>query len=242
MPRSEINMPRTVIGSTVGNALSFAGNNGSNRVAITTDVSQRGMSQIFFSAWIYPIAGSTNRRFIYLTNTADNNKHFDLYLQGTSGILIFESQYSDGNVVWFGPAPTENVWSHIIVGYNNSAPGNTPVLYVNGVSQSFSLNTGRAGTATHTDELLYLGNLHAANRAYNGYLDEIRFYNRLPTANDVSALFAKQNLLDGNRGIWRFDDLSGGTTPDTSGRSARGTITGAIRVDGTVNSYRNAVI
>ncbi|MDD4027297.1 MAG: LamG domain-containing protein, partial [Candidatus Shapirobacteria bacterium] len=61
------------------------------------------------------------------------------------------------------------------------------------------------------------------NFQYNGYLDELRLYNRTLSPGEVSTLY---NFAPGPVGYWDFNDGSGTIAQDKSGNGLNGTVTG----------------
>jgi hypothetical protein len=116
--------------------------------------------------------------------------HLMVQAWGTGGVLR--------NGFRSNRAITDALWHHVVYNYDNTATGFT-ALYVDGVldrsepvSGSWSWDAARP---------LEIGRSHdPAWRAFDGYLDDFRFYKRLLTATEVAQLYAG----DGARALPSF--------------------------------------
>ncbi|MEO8215196.1 MAG: LamG domain-containing protein, partial [Myxococcales bacterium] len=80
-------------------------------------------------------------------------------------------------------------WYHVAVTYDGTTYTNVPKLYINGVSQSLTQRTAPANNAQISNSGTgYIGNNSGHIRVFGGYLDDMRLYDRVLTATEISSL------------------------------------------------------
>ncbi len=171
-----------------------------------------------------------------------------LILATTANNIIYmgfrgSADLSSGNNV----IPTGS-WTHLIWVYTggDKSLDASYALYVNGVSQSFTRG-GVNGSATTTNKL---GNEQNNSGYYDGMIDDVRVYNRVLSADEISQLYTNPGNITTTAvgtiepttsiptataaekaptpvGYWKFDDLSGSTAQDSTSNNLDGTVTGA---------------
>jgi len=127
----------------------------------------------------------------YMTGVTQTDKWMFNKVPG-SGNMGYRLGISSANVGWqvagasawsyhlYDPSPAPlNAWTHVAATYE----GNTMLLYVNGVKVS-SLSRPEYGIYPSSIPL-YLGTWAPGNAFYTGCLDEIRFYNKALTADEI---------------------------------------------------------
>jgi len=149
-----------------------------------------GITNIFdgggsVSVWITPLSfgGGDNGRIL---DKADANLANDGWLLNLNNTNVtetfgFTQTFSGGAGFWVAPdnALTAGDTFHIAVSYDSSSPANTPLLYINGIAASLTQRLIPSGTATDDSALqLWIGNCLAANRAFDGVIDEVRLSRR----------------------------------------------------------------
>lgn len=75
---------------------------------------------------------------------------------------------------------------HVAITYNNSAVGNDPIIYIDGVAQTLTEVTTPIGNAITNASNYILGNRGAGDRPMNGILDEFHMYNGILTSDWVN--------------------------------------------------------
>ena len=136
------------------------------------------------AVWAYPTTVKTNARFIDFGNGATNN-NIILARNGSSNDLVFwvNNGTASGNKVVATNAIALNLWQHFAATVD--ASGNVK-LYKNG-SQVATGTTTVPVNVTRT--LNYLGRSNtSADAYYNGFLDDVRIYNRVLTATEIQSL------------------------------------------------------
>ena len=139
-----------------------------------------------FSAWIYVIGGLTTRQTIFGCDNLANafQIEFGLYSGAIGAIYTGQEVTTSAN----GVCPL-NIWTHIT--YTKNGVGATGAIYINGISQSLSLNTG---SFLDGDTVHAVGRRTAASQLFNGKIQDVRLYNYVMSATQVLAL--SRNTLD----------------------------------------------
>jgi len=99
----------------------------------------------------------------------------------------FQCAFSSQAAVQFtmsGAATTAGVGNYHLIFYNGSATANTPVYFVDGISQTVTRTTAPAGTLlTTSDNPLAIGSRVGGDRVFNGIIDHLAiFYGNGKTA------------------------------------------------------------
>lgn len=97
---------------------------------------------------------------------------------GTSTIG-FNAVWTGGDLFWTFTCPSLNVWHNILITYNASAIGNSPTVYVDGISQAVTPNGASSGSFGKVSEPYYIGNNHynSHTTAHNGMLSDFAVWN-----------------------------------------------------------------
>jgi hypothetical protein len=118
----------------------------------------------------------------------------------------------------------ENEWNHIVGRYN----GTWITIYINNELVNRTQHTGDVlGEGFWDFGRSNNGYLHGNPTSYfQGYMDEIRIYNRSLTESEIEDLYLTRGLV----GHWTFDNRDGSNSliaPDVSKYNNSGTVTGA---------------
>ncbi len=149
---------------------------GVNDVIAIADSNTLDLGNAFtLAAWINPRSYANFGR-IFKKGTVTGSQ-YDLALTGTGALQLKTSvdYTSPGGLV------SLNAWQHVAVTYD----GTTLRVYVQGVERA---NTALAITISPSTDSLYLGNIAALTRPFDGKLDEARIYNRALSLAEVEAL------------------------------------------------------
>ncbi|MBN3034980.1 MAG: PKD domain-containing protein [Bacteroidales bacterium] len=106
-----------------------------------------------------------------------------------------------------------NVWQHIAATYD----GNGMVrIFINGIDQTVSGDAPQGAVMDHGSDDLYAGESAGQNRAFDGLIDELRFWNVVRDQNDIQSRITE--YLTGSEqglvGYWRMNDVWGQTATD----------------------------
>jgi hypothetical protein len=126
--------------------------------------------------------------------------------EGSAGNEFLIMLYQDGTILFYAPGIVDSFfsqgtvnddkWHFIALTFDNSANGGT-TLYIDGVLDTTNNNGGTSWTwpvgkpfeiGKSSDPLGY--------EAYDGYLDDIRFYSRELNASEVTSVYSTGALID----------------------------------------------
>jgi hypothetical protein len=174
--------------NNTSSALEFSGNTGSF-VELPNHPLLKPSNAISFSAWIKPVI-LTNQYLLMTRNPAGSNfEAYCLSLENVGGQLRAAVKKGDGSgnaTVYFGTNNLAlNTWHHLVITMDNSSMS----LYSNGtlvasgpVSFVFNYFAGKTIVLGGTNDVIY-------NAPFKGSMDNIRFYNRILNASEVSQLY-----------------------------------------------------
>ena len=172
------------VDSVTGYALtSFNGYNG-----FVADRNGRASSAVSLSAgWAQSSGGcqtfsSILSVSVWLYSTVDNSNCFLTYGSNGQYCYLIEGgyiKYVDASIVQFGAA-TFNQWIH----YGFTISGSTISFYQNGLYQSSQTWTIPGQTGTNA---CWIGGSVNRNAGYNGYIDDVMYFNYVLTAAQMLA-------------------------------------------------------
>ena len=183
------------------------------------------------SMWVYPNTANTAELIMKTTNTGTLPEGYVLRFWGASDSrLFFRSPWATGRHEW---RTTNSVplgqWNHIVVTFDNSSDTNEPTIYVNGVSEPFTLHfdIGGGGAAPSDAGVdMWIG------WDVDGFMDDVRYYDRELTPTEISQMYNATSaggtstmteiVPSGLVGHWRLDEASGSTAVDSSGNGNDG--------------------
>ena len=200
----------------LNNALSFDGVNDS--VNVGSGASLNNIRTLTISAWIYPksfgegSAGNLFGRVYDKRNTLGDGLSFFLCNTTTAcsgsitNSIAFFQGFSSADGKWTPPSNSIslNTWTHIAVTYNNPSGLTTidPVFYKNGILVSTTETVTPSGTiGDDSVSVATIGGNIAADRTFDGLIDEVRIYNRVLTLAEIKRIYSLRNL--GGNGITR---------------------------------------
>jgi succinoglycan biosynthesis transport protein ExoP len=205
-----------------------------------------------------------NRAVIMSRHSGSGSRNGLFILQGpaTGGWLNVQVQNASTAVCGLsGPAASDNLWHHIVITYSRENGGQI-VLYKDGVRSGSCTNSA---TWNFNSQSLRLGaSPDMFWEEWKGALDDVRIYNRVLLAQDITDLYNTGRSLSSSAsamtqentsttedlvGHWKLDESSGTTAPDSSGNGNAGTLANgpvwtagkignALSFDG-VNNYVN---
>jgi len=163
---------------------------GNNRIDIPTNAAYGALTEFTIGAWVKPedLSGTSINGIIDIENIGI------FYFPFNRANIEFSSQgWSVDDGFWRSSGEVnDNVWSHIAMTYDTSAPAGTdPILYINGEAQSFISFNDTDGTFTPpASSALRLGSIVAGgtNRPLDGELDDVRLYNRTLSPSEIQTL------------------------------------------------------
>ncbi|WP_414837473.1 LamG domain-containing protein [Candidatus Nanosalina sp. VS9-1] len=214
------------VSGKIGQAKAFDGND--DYVDTGEKFSVGSMDQLTMSAWIYDRGGGSSDEFNILAN-----------YDGSDGTL-FRYDYSSGVQLWFGGSQhnlesgwPQGQWIHVCVTYDGSK-----IRYYRGGNLISTVNATESTSSSNTTKI---GNRGDGQYFTDGYIDDVRIYDRVLSTAEVEALYQRtstQNITDQDRltsglvGHWPLNEDGSGKAYDLSGRgndstSVTGTTTAA---------------
>ena len=116
------------------------------------------------------------------------------------------------------PTAFFNTWHHLVITYNNDSVTNDPIIYLDNISQELTEVTTPIGTRVADTGSSIFGNIGSGGGAFDGYLAQYRYYNRILTPTEVTGLYYQNNVpADAIIEEWLFSEGSGTTVAGTYG-------------------------
>ena len=189
----------TFVSGISGKALSF---NGTTSIVTITD--HATIQNVFdgggsFSCWVYINSDGEADTGIIL-----NKEVWNLRTDSQSGSnvrLRFAHSFSGTAGQWYTATDISiSTWHHIVFSYNNDSVSNDPIIIVDGLNKTITEGQTPVGTrTTDVGQNLYIGNVNGSTQTFDGYIDEMRFYNATLTLSNAKALYTNPsgNQLQG---------------------------------------------
>lgn len=241
------------VAGALGQGLLFDGVD--DRIAVS-DNSTLDLTSVTLSAWVYKTAraGCGGRDSIISKGDQGAGLHnYELLIADDCSIESLSFRYYNGG--WAGTGDSTslslNRWYHLVASYNDSA--DRIDFYIDGVLRSSATTTLSLLT---NNQSLSIGARDSINNRFHGKIDDVRIYNRALSADEIHQLYVmgegttvgvdptSDPLAEGLAGYWKFDEVSGVTSIDSSMNGNNGTLTngptrttgkigGAVTFDGT---------
>lgn len=182
----------------IGQALSF--DNTDDYVSLGSNASVDDLSVITVAAWIKPnsTGGGTLAKILNKATSASGGWEFGVCAHASWGCsesdtrLRFYRWFSGTAGDWNSAASSlqMDVWQHVVLVYDSSSSANDPVFYIDGsVSATTEFGTPSGTASSDASHTLTIGNRPAADRTFDGLIDEVRLYNRALSAAEIAALY-----------------------------------------------------
>ena len=136
-------------------------------------------------AWIYSLVANQVNGNILSVNNGGNGLHYFWYANGTQ---LSAGHSSGGDIIPYVTDPNVvpvNTWIHYAVTYDNAT--RTMTLYRNGSNVSSTTNSALSWSGSILK--LGVGNFFGGF-VFNGYIDNVRVYNRALTAGEIATVYA----------------------------------------------------
>jgi PKD repeat protein len=159
-----------------GKALKFNGS--SNWITVNDSASLDLATGMTLEAWVYPLSQSNGGNTIILKE-APGAEVYALYSEEDVNLPVsYINNGSYRNVTGPNRLPA-NTWTHLVATYD----GSYQRLYVNGVQVA---QKAQSGQIQQSSGVLRIGGNSVWGEYFDGYIDEVRIYNRALTATEVS--------------------------------------------------------
>ena len=206
-----------------GVGLSF---NGSISYAASSAITYVPVSGKTGCAWVYPLSFPSSVNGIIrkygssgMSIRVDSTGHFSDRTVNTAGTN--SSAYTSPTGVGV------TTWSHVCATWEAPGPGQNIKLryYVNGrldLDVTTDISDPNGYVERNLSQPLWIGNdPDLATRGWNGYIDEVRLYNRTLSPTEISQIY---NFAPGPTLYWNFNESTGTSAFDTSGNNFSGTL------------------
>ena len=206
----------------------------------TNDTLLNETSPVTISAWVYPRSIGENAGGRIVARASSTNG--PMLAITTSGVLRFEV---DGSTDLVRTSASDtlilNKWQHVVATWDGSSTATNVHFYIDGLETSYVTSTNLVSPVDNSAQALFIGNVSAGSRTFNGTIDDVRIYNRALSVTEVKQLYTStagskvavtpkntvgQGLSSGLVGHWTFDgkDTIGGTIRDISGQGNHGNV------------------
>ena len=145
-------------------------------------------SEMTVELWFNIEAPISQDMVLLVGDTGDSGVNIKFQLER---IYLFNSDSTTGGV-YNGSSFTGNVWQHVAICITGSATADQK-FYNNGTLKTFltNVNTG-ADFAKPTSDPIYIGKDHSGGNPFDGYISELRTYNRVLTESEILHNFEVQ--------------------------------------------------
>jgi hypothetical protein len=157
--------------------------------------------------------GSYFPQSIIFDGREDTTTHYLFFHINRSGTLFFLITKPGSLIGSISTIPKDGTWTHIAAVFNDSS--DTMSLYINGILDNTTITTD---SYYNSNEYPFIGNNHWAPgdnqwASLNGTLDELRFYNRALTPEEIQSLAMRPIVyVDDDFNIstpgWAYDHFS----------------------------------
>ncbi len=176
----------------IGGAVNFDG--GGDLVNAGSGATLDNLPALTVAAWIKPNSageGSAGRIVQKGAGSQPTTGGFWFHLD-TSNQLVLAVDYATTNMYRVSAASgiTYGAWTHVVVTWTGSATATNIKFYVNGVETSYNA-TAPNGVGTRVNDgatSFTIGNESGGTRTFDGALDDVRVYNRVLSASEITAV------------------------------------------------------
>ncbi len=197
------------VSGKVGNALDFDGTD--DIVNVGSPSALDDLTTYSICAWVKWRA-STNDPRIYVKDDGTGSNGVRLSLDEYSERLVFRHGRSTQDGTWTSnddSMPIDDEWRHVCVTYDAGSTANDPSFYINGTSfQVTEMDTPSGSVDSDASYDATIGNRPDLARTLDGQLDDVRVYNRILSADEVSTLYNGGYISDDTDDDWEIDGIN----------------------------------
>lgn len=169
-------------------------NTSAQRVDFGAATAVRSLATKTVAAWINPTDFSLG--FVCSLDGAATNESW--FIEVISNAIEFSQRFSTQDGIWHSTLTTG--LHHLAVTYDDSATGNNPKIYIDGVSVSVVKDQAPTGTASSgsTNTFVIGGSTRIPFASFKGNEQDLRVYNRILTAAEIAALAGSSRTIEMN--------------------------------------------
>ncbi len=175
-------------------------------VTVTQNPRINDLGPMAISAWIYKTNTDANEVIVSKNEISDNAGRWSLFLPAVDAVG-FQKDFdgaADLEIRAFSIAAfTQNAWHHVFLAWDGTTDANTGYLLFDGVDEADTFQDGVGNPVSDASLDMLIGNGgFAGARAWTGFLDDIRIYNRFPTITEAKSVYRES--FRGNPGTLNF--------------------------------------
>jgi hypothetical protein len=172
----------------IGGALNF--NGVANVVSVGSPAALTNLARYTIAAWIKPrTLGEGLLGRVLNKRNSGVTAGWSLFLG--AGTVTFRQTFSTTEGAWSMPANAValGAWQHVALTYDTGSAANRPIFYRNGVVVTTTVQTAPSGSrSSDAASTLSIGNTSTLDRTFDGGIDDVRIYNRIMSASEISGL------------------------------------------------------
>jgi len=124
----------------------------------------------------------------------DKSAGWRLTCYGNTSTMSFQSICNPSNGVWLFNIPLG--WFHLAITYDKNSVSNNPIVYINSQSVTVYKVITPSGTGmSDSGKDLYIGDNQYKNKAFNGYIDDLRLYSNKLTSGEIFDIWTNTNAF-----------------------------------------------
>jgi RHS repeat-associated protein len=173
-----------------GQGASFNGN--SSQIQLGSGSVITSSNALWFHAWVYFTALPANNGVVNLFGPAAWNGYgkFMVQVPNDTGKTYYSPQaYTTGSPTGANSPVALSAGQWYMMDIVWDVTNNKYISYLNG---SLDVNVSGSGFSAINTGVEYLGSFQASSRWFNGYMDDVAFFDRVPTQNDITNLYNAQ--------------------------------------------------
>jgi hypothetical protein len=204
-------------------------NGSSDQIAFTLNSNQTNLAQVTVAHWFYADATGQYRRAWQLAQSFPNDQ-LQCEMDDSFG-WCWQARFSTTPGTWSMAKPSTGSWQHFCGTHDLSSSSNSPILYIDGASQSLTTRSAPSGTRSNTSTTFTIGRDTDGSQYWDGRLAEMAIWNRILNASEVAGLAKGLSPAFFPNGLVFYTPLIGRNSPETDIKGGvTGTLTGTSNI------------
>ena len=170
-------------------AMNFDGTD--DYVDVGSGIDTNNITRMTLSAWVRNNVVAANKGIVGWWN-GSNGIFIQSQIVGTDGFLFVSSGTSYGHVDF----TTINTWTHVVQVYDGTltGDGNRLRAFINGIQRTIVFDASSVPSSTSSTGNGIIGNVRTLSRYWNGFIDDVRIYNRALSPNEIRTLANRRGI------------------------------------------------